>query len=363
MRRIKVFHFILDHRIGGPHIYAGNLAKALSHHIDSSMVTAGHGPKTDIALINLRHRMRWLYPLEVFFNILLMCWLWRDRSSRQNVIFDVHGAANLAPILASRLLGIPLVWHFHETLSNFTLLVRLGKKAVKGVPHRYIVVAARANEIFSLTEAKLIPGAVDTEFWRKTKTSKLKKSPLRVLAVGNLNPLKGIDILLKSLEELKLPWELVIVGAELQTFSDYAADLRKQAVKLTRPGYSVQFAGWQSPEAVRDLLRRTDIFVLPSRSEACPIALLEAMATGCACVATNVGDVADILSVPGSGLVVASESPNALTTALTQVAALGIEGRLEMGRRARERVLANYSLQQMVARHLEIYKQLNVGSK
>lgn len=356
---VRVFHFILDHRVGGPHVYVRGLASVLAPEITSTLVTSGRGAATDWALTNLRHRFKPLYPLEVVINVMRLCWCFRRRAVRRGVIFDVHGAANLAPVLAARLLGIPLAWHFHETLANFAALVRLGKKAANGVAHRYIVVAALAKKVFSLPEATLIPGAVDPEFWQVAMTPKAAVGgPLRLLVVGNLNPLKGMDVLLASLGELKPPWELIIVGSELQTFSAFANGLRDQAARLVRPGCRVEFAGWQSPEAVRDLLAHTDVFVLPSRSEACPIALLEAMAAGCACVATNVGDVAVVLAVPGSGIVVPSESPAALTAALVQAGVLGVAGRQEMGRRARERVLADYSLRQMAARHLEIYKQL-----
>ena len=358
MRALHVFHFVLDHRVGGPHIYVVGVARLLAPKVVSTLVTTGRGLATDWALTNLRHRFKVLYPLEVLVNVLRLCWRFRTSAARKGVIFDVHGAANIAPILAARLLGIPLAWHFHETLGAFSTLVRLGKMAAKGVAYRFIVVAARAKEVFSLMEATLIPGAVDAEFWRVARPPCAEDAPLRLIAVGNLNPLKGADVLLDSLDGLKLDWELVIVGAELQTFTAYASGLRERAARLARSGGRINFVGWQSPEELRDLLACADVFVLPSRSEACPIALLEAMAAGRACVATNVGDVADVLAGPGTGIVVASESPSELTAGLSRAAALGAAGRQAMGRRARERILADYSLQQMAIRHFEIYEQL-----
>ena len=354
---MRVFHFILDHRVGGPHAYVRGLALELEPWVTSTLVTTGHGDATELALINLRHFLKLLYPIEVLLNVVRLCWLFRHRASRRKVAFDVHGAANLAPILAARLLGIPVVWHFHETLPGLAGLVRFGKAAVAGVAHRYVVVAARAIEVFNLPEAIMIPGGVDLQFWQLAEPDKTD-APLRFIAVGNLNPLKGMDILLDALDGLNGPWELIIVGAELQTHTAYAADLHRRCECITRNDCRVEFAGWQTSSQVRELLAHADIFVLPSRSEACPIALLEAMASGLACVASDVGDVATMLDKPGSGIVYQSESVTALTSALIEAVALGRDARLEMGRRARAQVEARYSQRQMAARHLNIYRTL-----
>lgn len=354
---MRIFHFILDHRVGGPHAYVRGLARELAPSVASTLVTTGRGDATELALTNLRHHFKLLYPLEVLLNVVHLCWLLRRRASRRNVLFNVHGAANLAPILAARLLNIPLVWHFHETLPGFATLVRFGKSVVAGIAHRYVVVAARAIEVFDLPEAILIPGGVDLDFWRVAEPVETEM-PLRLLAVGNLNPLKGIDILLDALDSLNGPWELVIVGAELQTFAGYAADLHRRSERIVREGRRVEFVGWQSAAQVRELMANTDIFVLPSRSEACPIALLEAMASGLACVASDVGDVAAMLAAPGSGIVCRSGSTSALTAALIQVSAIGREARREMGARARVQVEARYSQRQMAVRHLDIYRTL-----
>lgn len=364
--KTSVFHFILDHRVGGPHVYVRNLSRTLGSEIESCLVTAGQGAFTDMALLNLRHRLRWLYPVEVVLNVLLLVWRFWRRASREGVVFDVHGAANLAPIAAARILGLPLVWHFHETVAGFSALAALGKWLSAGTAHRYVVVAARAAEVFRLQDAILVPGAVDADFWapqdggvRRNETTGV----LRILTVGNLNPLKGADVLLEALATVQGPWELVIVGAELTTFADYAARLRVQAERLGSSQRRIRFAGWQSAEDVRRLMAEADVFVLPSRSEACPLALLEAMACGCACVATDVGDVRAIIDAGGGGIVISRESPAALAAALEALAAAGEPERRCMGQRAREIVVAHYSLREQAAKHFDIYKELASSSE
>jgi len=102
----------------------------------------------------------------------------------------------------------------------------------------------------------------------------------------------------------------------------------------------------------------SDVFVLPSRSEACPLALLEAMAAGCVCIATDVGDVREILEVAGCGIVVQSESSSALAAAIEHVAGISIAERQSMGKLAQEAITARFSLQSQAEKHLGIYKKL-----
>lgn len=360
-RRIRVQHFILDHRIGGPHVYVRAVVQMLASEVSSSVATTGQGDATDYALTNLRHRLRWLYPVEVIWNMVRVCWHFRSRSSRCRLVFDVHGAANIAPILAARLLGIPTVWHFHETVSSFDSLVALGKSVISGTVHKYVVVAARAIEVFGVPGAALIPGTVDTNFWSLAGDAGTREIPdgrLRLITVGNLNPLKGADILIDALSGLTMPWELTIVGAELETYSTYAAALHDKAQKVSSAHRTIEFVGWKSPEAVRGILADADVFVLPSRSEACPIALLEAMSMERACVASDVGDVREILSTPEVGRVFESRSPAQLAMAIGDVVAIGPSGRRDMGRAARQSVVSRFSPKEMAARHLEIYREL-----
>ena len=358
---IRVFHFILDHRIGGPHVYVQNLAQRLAPKFRSYLLTTGNREAAQIRLFNFRHLWNFLYLPEVILNLLWILKYFWHRQSRKDVIFDVHGVGNVAPIFAARLLGVPLVWHFHETTDRFTALSVLGRWAASGVPHRIVTVAKKSIEIFNLKDATLIPGAIDPVFWSAKKSeSTLSETagPLRILVVSNLNPLKGIDLLLDCLEEIMAPWELMIVGAELGTHANYAKRLRRQAARLESSSTITRFLGWQSPEQIRTLMQRSDVFVLASRSEACPLFLLEAMAAGCVSIATDVGDVREILNVRGSGFVVEIESPSALAEALKSVMNMSPNERKQMGKLAQEVAISRYSLADQARAHLAIYEEL-----
>ena len=65
-----IYHFILDHRIGGPHVYVNTFRKVLDDRFQSVVITTGVGPMTDRALLNLRHFWAPLFAVEVLINSL-----------------------------------------------------------------------------------------------------------------------------------------------------------------------------------------------------------------------------------------------------------------------------------------------------
>jgi glycosyltransferase involved in cell wall biosynthesis len=358
---LKLFHFILDHRIGGPHVYVRSLAKILGESVESNVVTTGRGEMTDIALINLRHRLRILYPFEVIVNVLLLLWLFRKSLARRNCVFDVHGVANLAPIIAARLLQLPIVWHLHETMESMKKLAWFGKLLTFRSVHCKVAVSKKSTEVYQTDDAEVVYAPIDATYWRiseEEREARTQSSKLRLVSVGNLNPLKGMDVLLDSVSGLDTPWELVIIGSELSTHGEHTKLLHEKARIAEQGSGNVRFVGWQPSDSVREFLACADVFVLASHSEAGPIALLEAMAMECACIITDVGDAREIIEQGETGVVINEPDSFQLLEAIREMHLLGSTRRQEMGRRARARVTAINSCEIVAERHLEIYSAL-----
>lgn len=312
MPDILIYHFLFDSRVGGNHVYVRALQDAMSDEYKSKIVTNGKGEMSNLALFKIRHIWRPLYFLELIINSIFILVLFLfGKIQRNNVLFHVHGGASLSPIFSALLLRIPVVWTIHETIPSYRPMVFVGLFLLKFCNHRVIVVANSSKYIYAgLHDAYCIPSSVNVNFWNGNldlrsesalawdgSSNYLKIEPIRFLAVGNINPIKGFDFLINSLSKFKEPWTLKIVGSPLDTHQDYFLLIKNLAndVMTQRKDCKIDLIGWREDIEIRALLAGCDIFVLTSISEACPICLLEAMSMGCYCLASNVGDVSVML--------------------------------------------------------------------
>lgn len=357
----RVIHFLLDARPGGHHAYV-NVLKAAPGMPPATVVTVGRGPDTDIALAWLRHRWRPLFALELILNLLQICVLrLTGRLGERGTVFHIHGAANLAPLAAARLLDVPAVWHLHESNGSLRTLARAGNRLAEGV-FPVAAVTRRAEDAFGIRDATLVPSPVDTGVWAQAAPRSSNGIPT-LLAVGNVNPLKGHDILMDAMSRIPGPWRLRIAGAKLATQAGYVRRVEKMAERIASEpdGRHVQWLGWQGTERVRELLEGCDLFVLPSRSEGSPVALLEAMSMGCVCVAAEVGEVGAMIDHGVSGWRVRPEDPEALATALRATLAMTGAERGRMGAAAREYVLNHHTPGAIGARVARLYATALAG--
>src|SRR4029077_4711403 len=105
------------------------------------------------------------------------------------------------------------------------------------------------------------------------------------------------------------------------------------------------------------LLAHADVFVLPSLREGLPGSVMEAMANGLPVVATEVPGTRELVVDGVTGYLVAPRDPVALADRL-QPLLENKSARLAMGRQGRRRVLTEFSMEQMIARHEELYESL-----
>ena len=110
---------------------------------------------------------------------------------------------------------------------------------------------------------------------------------------------KGIDVLLEACARLELPYQLEIYGD-----GPLRAALESQAARL---GVRARFHGFV--EDMRDHLLAMDLFVLPTRGDNLPVAILEAMAYALPVVSTRVGGVPEQIDDGVTGLLVEPDRP------------------------------------------------------
>ncbi|HEY7664738.1 MAG TPA: glycosyltransferase [Xanthobacteraceae bacterium] len=157
--------------------------------------------------------------------------------------------------------------------------------------------------------------------------------------VARVDPMKDHDTFLAAMRQLP-ELSALLVGAGTQA--------------LPAAGNLVRLGRRQD---VARLLAAADFVVSSSRfGEGFSNALAEGMACGLPAVTTNVGDATHI--VGDTGLVVAPGDPAALAEALRTLAAEPPAARAARGRRARARIVENFSLAEAVRRHVELYAAL-----
>jgi glycosyltransferase involved in cell wall biosynthesis len=108
---------------------------------------------------------------------------------------------------------------------------------------------------------------------------------------------------------------------------------------------------------VPDFIASLDMFLLPSRWEGMPNVLLEAMACGKPCIASAVGGCPDLIEDGKQGLLVKPEDPGELARTVFDLLAKK-DRAAKMGRAARARVEAEFSLTSMIELNQDLYEKL-----
>jgi glycosyltransferase involved in cell wall biosynthesis len=136
-----------------------------------------------------------------------------------------------------------------------------------------------------------------------------------ILGVGRLSREKGFDLLIDAFSQLKnqFPeWSVEIAGQGPERVG------LERLVLENELSARVRFLGQVAD--VKSLFSRAEVFVLPSRHEAYPMALCEAMSAGCCVIASDCpSGVVEITGREGAAVIVAPENTDALAQALERV--------------------------------------------
>jgi glycosyltransferase involved in cell wall biosynthesis len=131
-----------------------------------------------------------------------------------------------------------------------------------------------------------------------------KSHPPNLILVGLLEPRKGVDVAILAMAELRRRR-----GQDCPTLNIYGDtsdnlfyDHYKEMVELSGLGDIVRFCGMQP--GILERCPSSDVLIVPSRVETGPLVVLEAMSRGMPIVATDVGEVADMLPDPRYGRIV-----------------------------------------------------------
>jgi glycosyltransferase involved in cell wall biosynthesis len=200
-----------------------------------------------------------------------------------------------------------------------------------------------------------LPNGIDVE--RFVRPPGVRPAPCEAVCVGSLEAVKNHRLLLSAWRRVRD----VHPGARLTIVGDgsLAPDLRRRASEEGIAA-SVEFAGLQRD--IRPFLWRASVFVLPSLREAMPLALLEGMAAGLACVASRVGQVAEILGGGAWGRLVLPDDADAVAASIVSLFN-DPDAAHAIGSRSREEVAARYGMSPCADSIEEIYRTAAGGMR
>ena len=289
----------------------------------------------------------------------------------------VHASLTLSP-LDFRLpdlcqqLGLPLVATFHPAFDASLRNLSAGTQQL--TYQLYAPSLARYDRVVVFSELQaevlarlgvperrlaVIPNGVDPERWAPAPPGGESAELLGLrqrfggqrvfLYMGRIATEKNVEALLRA-------WRLVQpAGCTLVVVGD--GPVRQSLMQTYGSEIGVHWWGYEPDQAKRlALLQLAEVFLLPSLVEGLSLALLEAMASGTACVATDAGADGEVLE-GGAGIVISTQGVTTQLRTLLPVLREQPVLSAELGRRARQRTLDRYTL----ARNIDQLERLYAG--
>jgi glycosyltransferase involved in cell wall biosynthesis len=341
------------------------------------------GIQTDVMTFNMEQvwNAKWHGKTEIsengfrIFRIPGLNWLPIAHSNR------IAMGVNLIPGRFSHVFADYDIIHFHIDLS-FPLFSWFSKKSKifhfhgwdgtlkRNFPSRFIL--KHTGDIFiSLTkqmkteiaelgiakEEKIIclPNSVNPDAFYPFPE---KKERNLLLFIGRITSGKGLHILLQSLQYLKTPVRLVIIGPADWDFTYFNHIQKFMQAENSKGKHKVEYIGRLEHRELVKWYQSASILILPSTSyEAFPVVNLEALSCETPVIATKIGGVSEVVHSGENGLLV---TPNSVAELANAIQCLLDDDalRLKLGKEGRRQVLENYSNTVIVEKLRKIYEEL-----
>jgi glycosyltransferase involved in cell wall biosynthesis len=298
------------------------------------------------------------------------------RAERPDIVQTWMHHADLVGGWAARLAGVRnIVWSIHcreihhnpgDGARKIALFRRALSFSSRFIPARIISCSAAAIEDhtaigYPRSKMRWIPNGIDAERFVPDSDAaldtraELKLPPAAPVIgyVGRFHEMKDLPTFLRAAAMLqtRVPEAHFVFCGGVEV--EMSATERELLAQLPRRN-QVRFESFRADPW--RLYPALNVFSLSSRTEACPMTLIEAMSCGVPCITTDVGDCARLLE--GVGQVVPMRDPAALADAWEQTLQLGASAREEVSKQSRQRVLDHFTIAQAAHQYAETYAQL-----
>lgn len=204
-------------------------------------------------------------------------------------------------------------------------------------------------ENYSNSNLQVVYNLVDTDYFKPISAFK-KNDQISFLFVGGLSYQKGLDYLIKAIENITLPITIRIGGHGPEESK------LKNLAKSCNVEDKVLFLGPLSKNEVLKEIQNCDAFILPSRFESFGIVLAEAMSCGKPVLATRCGGPEEIVT-EDVGILVEKESVQALSLGIENISKKIQNSYYDSGQ-IRNYAIKNFSARNIVEKILKIYEEV-----
>jgi glycosyltransferase involved in cell wall biosynthesis len=253
----------------------------------------------------------------------------------------------------------PKILHLHGIHIKYFKRYHLSRFILKHVTDYYISISKKMKrEVMELgvPEGRIayLPNAVDVRLF--TPSHRIKENDL-LLFVGRLSPDKCLHVLIDSLRYLKKSVSLVIIGPPAS--QKYFQIIMKLIEKENQRGkHKITYIGALEDQAeIVKWYQKATIFILPSSFEGFPVVILEALACETPVIATPVGGIPEVVKEGKNGLLVPPNDPLQLAKAISYLLD-NKDLRRKMGDAGRKFIIKNFSIEIVVRKLCNIYKQI-----
>jgi D-inositol-3-phosphate glycosyltransferase len=335
---------------GGMSVYIRELARELGkqgHQVD--IFTRVHDPSDPrietlvegVRLIHLKAgKEAKIQKLDVYFTLPEFTFnlesFWQDNGLRYDIVFSHYWLSALVGKYLRRKWQIPYLAMYH-TLGAVKNTLGIGEEepALRIVSERETVqdcqriIVATEKEKRDLLgyygavpeKVSVVPCGVNTELFQPIAKAVARKTlgldnKKVLLFVGRIDPLKGIEQLIKALSLLKNTGnlKLIVVGGDENSRTELE-ELKKLSLALGVRSL-VSFPGLVRQEQLPCYYSAADVCVVPSYYESFGLVALEALACGTPVVAADVGDLSNIIRPGETGYVTEDNSPEKLAASI-----------------------------------------------
>lgn len=257
--------------------------------------------------------------------------------------------------------GVPTVLHVHDGLlkETFERATEPIKNAYRDLFNTVDCVVALSDSWKDFILSEIAPKANVVVLPNGIKVPRrvmMPKEPNTVLFLGHFDDNKNGQLLIKAISKARRS----VPGIRAYFGADGDVEAAEALVDELGCKEECSILGWVGTEQKQELLDRCSIYCLPSKNEAFPMGLLEAMANGCAALVTPVGGMADIIENGKTGIFVPVDDLDSLTESIVKLCGDDIS-RKQIALKGMALVRERYDVSAVTEKLVTIYEHLCNG--